>query len=111
MPVKTTGAEWNAFYADASAWPDGWFHEDEVITVDGAYDEDRDLTCLQPDSKVTVTGGIIFKGDYSEEGDSVEGHFRKWRKAQTNTTIVVTVPNENLDALRQFVKTIGGRVA
>ena len=61
MATKTTGAEWKRYYQDAKAWPDGWFHEDEEVTVNGVYDEDADLTAVPDDAAIVVKGGIIYE--------------------------------------------------
>lgn len=46
MATKTTGAEFKAFYSDKAWWPDGTWHEDEEVSIDGAQvDDDTDLSC------------------------------------------------------------------
>lgn len=112
MAIKLTGAEWNRFYNDTTAWPDGWYHEDAVVSVDGVLDEygDLDLSTVADDAEVVVSGGIIYKGDYSSPGNSVEGHLRKWRKAQTMTNIIVEVPKDRLEAVKEMLASLGAKV-
>lgn len=110
MATKTTGAEWNRFYTDTTAWPDGWFHEDEEVTVNGVFDEDADLANVPDDAVITVRGGIIYEGDYTNEGNSVEGHFKKWRKAQTTVFLVVEVHKDKANELKAAITAAGGKV-
>lgn len=110
MSTKTTGAEWKKFYADDSAWPDGWFHEDEIITINGIKDDDIDLKTIADDSVVVVSGGVVFMGDYGNDGDSLEGHFKKWRKKQTHVFLTVEVHKDNVDKVRSGIESSGGKV-
>ena len=50
--VKLTGSEWNRFYFDAEAWPDGAWHEGEEITMDGeVLGDDFDFSAVQEDEE------------------------------------------------------------
>lgn len=110
MAVKMTGAEWNRFYADAEAWPDGAWHEDEEVTVDGkAPPEDFDFSSVPDAAMLTVAGGVVYLKEL-EEGPSLEAHFKRWRKRQTTTTLVVDVPHETADAVRAAIAAAGGKV-
>lgn len=110
MATKTTGAEWKRFYQDPAAWPDGWFHEDEEVTVNGVFDENADLTEVPDDAIVVVKGGIIYEGEYANGGKSVEGHFKKWRKAQTTQFLVVEVHKDKAGELKAVITAAGGKV-
>ena len=58
---------------------------------------------------LTVAGGIVYlKG--LEEGPSLEAYFKRWRKRQTTTVLVVEVPHEAADAVRAAVAAAGGKV-
>lgn len=35
MAAKTTGREWKKFYADKEFWPEGVYHENEEVDVNG----------------------------------------------------------------------------
>ena len=108
--VKVTGAEWNRFYADAQAWPEGAWHEDEELTVDGEEPpEDFDLAAVPDASMIAVSGGVVYL-DGVEELPSLEAHFKRWRKRQTTTVLVVEVPNKAVDSVRAAISAAGGKV-
>ncbi len=111
--IKTNGKEFKAYYSDKQAWPDGAWHEDDGITVDGvpAYENDMDLTKVQDNAKITIEGGIVLKDDQSTDGPSMESHFRAWRKNQNTTFLSVEVPKDKADALRELIKQAGGKVS
>ena len=108
--VKVTGSEWKRFYADAEAWPDGAWHEDEDITVDGKTPgDDFDFSAVPDVAMLTVTGGVVYWKD-TDEGPSLEAHFKRWRKRQTTTVLVVEVPHEAAEAVRAAIAAAGGKV-
>ena len=110
MATKTTGAEWKRFYADTTFWPDGRWHDDELMTVNGEEPpEGFDLGEVADTAAMTILAGCVF----DTAGDSLaslEGHFKKWRKLQTTASVVVDFPKDKLDELKALVKTIGGKV-
>ena len=108
MTVKTTGAEWNRFYADKTAWPEGTWHEAEQIKVDGE-EAGGDLTSIHGSAVVTVSGGVVYF-DEVHEGPSLEAHFKRWLKKQTTTVLIVEVPNEAAEAVQSAIANAGGRV-
>lgn len=97
--IKTIGLEFKQYYADKSAWPKDAYHDDAVIIVDGvdADEEDLDLEKVADTAIITITGGGVYglKAD-SSAAISMETHFRKWKKAQSFTTMVIQVPNEQV---------------
>lgn len=108
--VKVTGGEWNRFYAEAEAWPDGAWHEDEEITIDGkALPDDFDLSAVPDAAILTLTGGVVYLKEL-EEGPSLETLFKRWRKRQTTTVLVVEVPHEAVEAVRAAIASAGGKV-
>ena len=109
--VKVTGSEWNRFYADAEAWPDGAWYEDEEITVDGkTAGDDFDLSAVPDGAMLTVKGGVVYLKEDTNEGPSLEAHFKRWRKRQTTTVLVVEVPHEAAEAVRTAIAAAGGKV-
>ena len=101
--VKLTGSEWNRFYADAEAWPDGAWHEDEEITVDGkAAPDDFDFSAVPDAAMMTLAGGVVFFNG-TDDGPSLEAHFKRWRKRQTTIVLVVEVPHEAAEAVRAAI--------
>lgn len=108
--VKVTGSEWKRFYADAEAWPEGAWHEDGEITIDGnAPPEDFDFSAVPDAATLTVAGGVVYLKEM-EEGPSLEAHFKRWRKRQTTATLIVEVPHEATEAVRAAIAAAGGKV-
>jgi hypothetical protein len=127
MPTKTNGAEWIRFYKDPAIWgPAGWstyYHEDMTIWVDGIAhhdgdDDDVSLDEIPPEAKVIIECGVLrYQGDERlperlriYDLANVETVFRKWRKAQRITSLVIEVPHENLDAVKAAVTAAGGKI-
>lgn len=111
MGTKTTGAEWKRYYSDTSAWPDGAWHDDEIITVNGVDAEDIDLNEIEDSAVVVVSGGVYLTGTHADDNaPSLETHFKRWRKAQSTTFLAVEVPNEKLEAVLQAIQQAGGNV-
>lgn len=108
--VKVTGSEWKRFYADADAWPDGAWHENEEITIDGnAPPEDFDFSAVEDGAKLTLAGGVVFMTGL-EEGPSLEAYFKRWRKRQATTVLVVEVRHDAAEAVRAAIAAAGGKV-
>ena len=106
--IKTSGAEYKRFYDDEAAWPDGAWHEEELLLVNG--DEWTDEVAEIPDNAiVNLSGGAVFGLPNGAE-PSMELHFKHWRKRQTTTTILVECDLAKLDAIKLAVKAAGGRV-
>ena len=109
--IKTTGAEFKAFYADKIAWPEDSWHEGETITVDGEVDDDCefDIGTVPDGAKITIEGGIVFKDDKATDGPTMESHFRAWRKRQNTATLSVTVDKAKEAQLRELLKDFGAK--
>lgn len=109
MTVKTFGAEFRQFYADADFWPEGAWHEDEEIEVDG-LPPPEDLDEIPNTSKMTIANGVVLGlPDLSEP--SLEAHFKRWRKIQTTVSFVVECHKDAEEAMRLAVRAAGGRLA
>ena len=107
--IKTIGAEFKRFYDDETAWPDGAWHEDELLLVNGDEWEDWDIAEIPDNAIVKLSGGAVF--DLPNGGEpSLELHFRRWRKRQTLTTILVECDLAKLDAIKAAIKAAGGTV-
>lgn len=102
--IKTTGAEFKAYYNDPNAWPEGYWHEDEELTIDGVQYDDWDADTIKDAAQIKLNYGVVYP-----EGRSMEQHFRAWRKAQSNRIVIISVPNEKESELKAFVSSIGGR--
>ena len=96
MSKKTTGIEFKKFYNDSTYWPVGSYHDDTEILVNGvewedAYEEIPDI------ATVTIHGGMLYENEGTNEGIPFESFFRKWRKQQKVTVLVIEVPNDKLE--------------
>lgn len=112
MTVKTTGAEFRRFYDDAAFWPEGAWHEDEEIEVDGApISDDLAIEDIPESAVLKLKGGVVL-GLPDDDGDgvSLESHFKKWRKAQNTVSFVVECDKKDADVLKTTIGTFGGRV-
>lgn len=112
MSVKTTGAELKRFYFDDAYWPDGTWHEDEEIEVDGSpLSEDLGIENLPDDAVVKIAGGyVVGLLGYENEGPSFENYFKKWRKAQNTVLFVVECNKKDVDVLKTTIRSFGGKV-
>ena len=112
MTVKTTGAEFKRFYFDDAYWPDGAWHEDEEIEVDGSpILEDAALEDVPDSAVMKIAGGtVIGLPDWGDDGPSFEAYFKKWRKAQNTTSLVVECAKDKEDAVRAAIWAAGGRI-
>jgi Ethanolamine utilization protein EutJ (predicted chaperonin) len=54
MSISTTGLVWRRFYDDATAWPDGAYHEDVVVAVNGIVSSDDDLSAVSDEATLLV---------------------------------------------------------
>lgn len=119
MPTKTTVAEFRDFYKDESVWlNDAWYEDLSIIVSGSPVDDDVDWSnppaSMPLSSPMTISGGVLLrpktKGSSQCDGLDMEREFNRWRKAKTSTTVAITVANEKLDALKAFVKELGGKV-
>jgi hypothetical protein len=103
--IKMTGREYNAYVSDNDPvfWPEGAYMDDELVTVCGAeYAFDKPVP---EGAKVTLEGGTFYRGDASE-GTSLEAHFKRWRKAQNFTTLVIEFAKEDEAQVRAGLSAI-----
>ena len=111
MTVKTTGAEFKRFYFDDAYWPDGTWHEDEKIEVDGLpISEDLALEDVPDTASMRIAGGVVL-GLADDSEPSFESYFKKWHKAQSTVSFVVECDKNKEGAVRSAVHSAGGRVA
>ena len=107
MTVKTTGAEFKRFYNDPAFWPEGAWHEDDVILADGEEPEQIDL--ISETAVVSISGGVVF-GVGGREPPSLESWFRKWKKIQTTMSFIVECDIADQANLISVIRSAGGKV-
>ena len=110
--IKTTGAEFLRFYNDETIWPEGAWHDDETILVNGQEVDHYAEDTIEADAQISIEHGVVFKDERGEvELGSFEGYFKKWRKAQNTVFLTVEAPKEKLNAIKAAIRTAGGRIA
>lgn len=110
MATKTTGAEFKAFYSDKTWWPEGVWHEDEEITIEGEPPaDDFDLSEVADDVRMVLANGYV-TNDKGDELGSFDGYFRKWRKKQTTAFLAVEVPLDKVDSVKAAIIAACGKV-
>jgi len=103
-------------------WPgDDWYMEDEGP----GWEENFDLESHSTYDSPRVPGAIVDDKDFQcailwqGQGDDPSPHgdgyiftslFRKWRKAQTVSTLVVEVHKDKVETLTSFIKAAGGKI-
>lgn len=119
MTIKCTGAEFKAFYNDKHYWVphdkgttdrDYTWHDDQLITIDGNQDDERDIDLIPDSAVVQITGGVVFGPVVGPSEPSLESYFRRWKREQTTTTMLVSCDKSVLDTLMAAIKAAGGRV-
>lgn len=108
MTTKTSGAEFKQFYRDEKYWPNGSYHDDSVITLNGVeVDGDTDLSTADDDSLIVIESGFVYLSDRDVD---LENHFLDWRSKQRVRTILVHAEAEKFDAIVAAVEAAGGKV-
>lgn len=112
MSIKITGAEWNRFYGDDAAWPDGGYLEFAELLVDGvAFDADNgELTSFPEHAEVTLLDGWMFKSERDASGKSLVPYFKAWRKKQNTVFFTCSAPKDLSEALKAAILAAGGKV-
>jgi hypothetical protein len=117
MTVKTSGAEFKAFYEDKTIWPDHLWHEEETIMVDGVeldIDIDIDIELPFPSVKstsvVTISGGIVYGSWAVEDAPSFETYFKRWREAQNTVFFMVQCPKDKAKSIQAVIKLNEGKI-
>lgn len=109
--VQTTGAIWNAFYADKAAWPDGSYHDDTLLAINGKEDPDGELEKLPLDATVEIRCGYVRFPD-GTDADLGE-HFKKWQAEKAGLGIAMgsfRVTTDKLEAVRVAILAAGGEL-
>lgn len=114
MSVKTTGLEFNAFMNDKAFWPDETedslvYNEDVSMLINGKRDDDFDIDTIQVTDVVVIDDGLVF-GLSGDKEMSFESYFKKWRKAQKETSFVVTCGKDDVERIKTLIKSAGGKV-
>lgn len=109
--VRTTGAIWNLFCADKAAWPEGAYHDDTLVAINGKESPDIDLETPPLDATIEIRSGYIVLPDGSDV-DLCE-HFEKWRSDKAGQGVAMgsfRVSKANLAAVQQAILAAGGEL-
>jgi len=113
MAVKMSGADFKAFVADDTIWPDsilGWL-EDEEVTVNGKInDEDEAWDKCEPGDLIVIIAGSIRFLDRNKDDIELTTLAKRWLKKNNTVTLLVEVTRDNEDGLRSRIKLEGGKV-
>lgn len=114
MATIVSGLEFKRFYADPAFWPEGTWHDDTVLVVDGrTLPHDEDPAGVADASTVELGGGFVCEipaGLGVGDDMALKDYFLLWRKQQTTVTLVVDCPRERLDSIMAAVAHAGGEV-
>jgi len=111
--IKTNGIEWKAFMNDETHWGECCV-EEEVITVNGKEVDPYafDAETLADTDKITVDGGYVTDQAKGATGEwALPVFFGKWREAQTTVYLAVEVHKDRANAVRDAIKSAGGKIA
>lgn len=112
--MKLTGADWKAFYGDPDYWPEDGsrYHDDVLVLVNGEVNEDalRAPENIGGTDIVSIQSGDVFNTDTGQRICSLESHFKRWKRAQSNVALLVHCDPENAEAIMAAVKAAGGKV-
>jgi len=108
MSTKTSGLEFKAFYNDSKVWKNGRWHEDEIVFINHHLVDEFDIAKINDSDMVLIEGGVIYEEDGATEVGGFEGQFRKWKRNQDTTTLLVRAPNAKTEAIRAAIKAAGG---
>ena len=111
MAAKTTGAEFLAFYTDDAYWTEGMWHEEESVWINGVLYEGHDGIgeVIKPSDSIKIDGGFIVNTPDGSE-PTFDGYFKKWKRAQTTASFVVSGPKDRSDELKAMLKAKGFKV-
>lgn len=99
--MKTNGKEFKAFYNDQSYWPEDAYVEEMNLKINGVEQSDVDTDKLLDEDQIRITYGSVVKG---ERIVSLTSFFKKWRKQQSVTSVVVEIDNDKLEAIKELLK-------
>ena len=105
MPIKMSGYDFKSFIGskDPKYWPEGLYVEDELLLVNG-IEKTLDLAgSSNDDDVIEILGGALAWDDFQRNRDNPPGSLvslaRRWLKDQTETRVVISVPNDRLKDL------------
>ncbi len=105
--VKMTGAQFNAFVNDP-IWPEEAYWDDTLFRLNGEEVDDFDK--IEPSDEIVILEGYVFLGG-NNDTIMATTFARRWLKAQTHVVVMVTVPREQKDDLKNICMEMGWKAA
>lgn len=114
MSVKTTGAEFKAYYHDDKYWVKDSWHDDHVIKINGEYVDDIVDDEIPDDAEVVIESGVVYiptlkESGFTEDKDvSLTTHFKNWRKQNKYVFLTVEVEKDKLSGVLDAIRAVPG---
>lgn len=110
MAIKLLGAEWKKFYLSEEMWPNGWYHEDAEIEVNGILSDNTvDLGTVEDTAIITVGGGDVYDAECNLV-ESLASKLKKWRKGNNTTYMAVSIDTSKAEELKAAITALGGKI-
>ena len=115
MSTKTDGATFKAFYRDKNYWPEGTYHDEVLVLINGEDPgENISLDKVNDSDVLTIKHGWLFelpdgRGGYIEDR-TFEAHFLEWLKEQNTVRIVAELPKDLIEQVKAAISAAGGTV-
>jgi len=104
-----SGVDFKKFYSDKKFWPEGVWHDDSVVTVNGEHDPDANLEIVADDAIIRIESGYVMTAE-DEEISPLATYYAKWAKEQAYRTVMVEIEHAKVSQLEALVSEIGGKV-
>lgn len=111
MIVTMTGQQWKAFYADETYWPEGRYHDDQIVHLNGTASNVpvSDHLSVKDTDEVSVTYGDVLDKGNVYVADLVE-YAKEWLDKVTKTQLLVQCPDDKVSAVIEAILEAGGEV-
>jgi hypothetical protein len=111
--MRITGQEWNAFWNDLDPSGRDWYHDDDDVP-DGAeslpWFEVTHGTLLFQGSRVPDKHPLLNRRELDDECADLLVVFRRWKKRQKVTTLIVEVDKSRAVDAEKAIKALGWKV-
>ena len=110
--VVTTGVLWKLFYTDKDSWPDGAYHDDTRLKINGEdQDPDIEYEDVADDAAIEILCGYVMLPDGSDR--DLQKHFKKWLDKFNGNEVVIgsfRAPKSKLESVRKAIIDAGGEL-
>lgn len=106
MSIRLTAVEYKQFFEDTDYWKDLYIDYTCYRVNGGPEVDDVDAALLNPADIITVVSGEVYEPIEATCVTQLVPFVRKWKKAQTTTTLVISFPKEKEEMLRNLLKNL-----